>query len=135
MLLQLDREEAIARSAGHSLEALKWSAGAAPWFESLRSVALSLGDDVIELPRGRSVVYHSSQWFMEILPRARGCTVRLAAEPEDLSDIAANVQDATAWLFVLNSTVNGGSLFTVNSQAECDLAIQLVRRTYEIVRL
>lgn len=129
---QLELEDARAKSEGHSVDALKWTANAKSWFNELRAVTMACGEDVTELPRAKSVLYYATDWFVEALPRAKGITLRLAADAEDLMSISPNVQDASAWQFVLNSAVSGGSLFDVRSDADLPAAKALVKRTYEL---
>jgi hypothetical protein len=95
-------------------------------------VIMACAEDVSELPRAKSVLYYSSDWFVEALPRAKGFTLRLDADLEDLADISPGVQDASAWQFILNSAVDGGCLFEVRSETDLPTAIALVRRTYDL---
>lgn len=129
---QLALEEARARSQGYSVDSLKWPPGIRPLFDALREKVLQCADDVSELPRAKSVVYYSSEWFLEVLPRAKGFTIRLSADVEDLQDLSPAVQDTSAWLFVLNSTVTGGSLFHVLGEGDLEVAIELAKRSYEM---
>jgi hypothetical protein len=48
-------------------------------------------------------------------------------------EIAPEVQDAAAWVFITNSTVSGGSLYTVSSLAQLAVAKALVARTCQLI--
>jgi len=78
-------------------------------------------------------LYRAPDWIVEILPRAKGFTMRLAADASDLVEIAPDVQDAAAWVFITNSTVSGGSLYTVSSPAQLTVAKALVARTCQLM--
>ena len=62
------------------LDGLKWANGAEAWFNIVRKSVLACADDVTELPRAKSVVYRAPDWFVEVIPRAKGfahCGLRL----------------------------------------------------------
>jgi hypothetical protein len=133
MMKQVELEEAKERSAGYTLSGLKWAKGTEGWFEAVRQTLLACADDVAELPRAKSVVYRAPDWFAEIIPRAKGFTVRLAADASDLADLSPDVQDASAWSFITYSTVSGGSLYVVSSHEQSTMARKLVERTYDLM--
>jgi hypothetical protein len=88
---------------------------------------------VVELPRAKSVVYRAPDWFLEIIPRAKGFTLRLAVEADELAGVADGVEDASSWNFILNSAVDGGSVYVVNSDSQLPDATALVKRAFEIM--
>jgi hypothetical protein len=133
MMKKLELEDEMERSAAYKLADLKWFKEAEGWFYALRSTVLASADDVTELPRAKSVVYRAPDWFVEVIPRARGFTVRLAADAGDLSDITPDVQDAAAWSFITHSSVTGGSLYVVTSPEQAITAQKLVGRTYSLM--
>ena len=99
----------------------------------MRASVLACSDDVVELPRAKSVVYRAPDWFVEVVPRARGFLLRLAADTSDLEDLTPEVQEASAWSFITHSTVSGGSLFSVTTVDDVATACALVGRTYELM--
>lgn len=133
MVATLELEDAKERSAAYSVDNLKWGNGVAAWFEQVRAAILACSDDVAELPRAKSVVYRSPEWFVEVIPRAKGFTLRLAADTSDLEDLAPDVQEAAAWSFITYSTVSGGSLFMVTTAEQVGMACALVGRTYQLM--
>ena len=133
MLSQVDLEDAKERSADHSVANLKWTTGVEAWFEQVRMIAMGCSDDVVELPRAKSVVYRAPDWFLEIIPRAKGFTLRLAVEADELAGVADGVEDASSWNFILNSAVDGGSIYVVNTEAQLPDATALVKRAFEIM--
>jgi len=99
----------------------------------LRETVLACAEGALELPRAKSVVYRAPDWIVEALPRAKGFTIRFAADASDLLEIAPEVRDAAAWVFITNSTVSGGSLYTVSSPAKLVVAKALVARTCQLM--
>lgn len=130
MLKRLDLEDAQERSAGHSLESLKFAAGTEAWFAALRAAILGCGVEVVELPRPKTVVYRAPDWFVEVLPRARTLLLRLAVDVSDVADLAPDAEDAAAYAFIPNSAVSGGCLYTVGTESQLATAKALVARTY-----
>lgn len=128
--LELERE----RSAGLSVDELKWTPGVRNWFDQVRAAIVGCGEEVVELPRMKSVVYRAPDWFAEVVPRAHGFTLRLAADADELSTIDPDVEDAAQWAFIVNSSVTGGSLFVVGAATQVEIACALVRRTFELMQ-
>ena len=133
MMAQLDLDDAKERSAGYKVDDLKWGPGVQAWFEQVRSAVRVCSDDVVELPRAKSVVYRAPEWFVEIIPRAKGFAVRLAADAADLVDLTPEVQEAAAWAFIVSSTVSGGSLYVVAAPEQVVTACALVERSYKLM--
>lgn len=133
MIKQIELEEAKERSAGYTLDGLKWAKGTEEWFDVVRKSIFACADDVTELPRAQSVVYRAPDWFVEVIPRAKGFALRLAADVSDLADLSPDVQDAAAWSFITHSTVTGGSLYVVKSAEHASTARTLIDRTYELM--
>ncbi len=133
MLKTLELDDEKERSSAYSLEALKWATGTREWFDELRETVLACTEGALELPRAKAVVYRAPDWIVEVLPRAKGFTIRFAADASDLLEIAPEVQDAAAWVFITNSTVSGGSLYTVSSPAQLAVAKALVARTCQLM--
>jgi len=132
-LKQAELEEAVERASNYSLDALQWSADAVLCFEVLRETLLARGTEVVELPQVRSVVYRAPDWFAELIPRAHGLDLRLAADAQDLQSLCAEVQDAAAWAYVRHSAVTGGCIFTLGNQSDVEIAQRLIERTYELM--
>lgn len=63
----------------------------------------------------------------------QGFTLRLAVEADELAGVADGVEDASSWSFILNSAVDGGSIYVVNTEAQLPDAKALVKRTFEIM--
>ena len=79
------------------------------------------------------MVYRAPEWFVEIIPRAKGFAVRLAADAADLVDLTPEVQEAAAWAFIVSSTVSGGSLYVVAAPEQVVTACALVERSYKLM--
>ena len=133
MVATLELEDAKDRSAGFSVDDLKWSNGVAPWFGQVRAAILACSDDIVELPRAKSVVYRAPEWFVEVIPRTKGFLLRLAADTSDLENLSPDVQEAAAWSFITRSSVFGGSLFTVSTADQLATACGLIGRTYQLM--
>lgn len=132
-LKQAELDDAHEQAANYRLDAIPWSNDAVPFFEILRATLLARGAEVVELPQARSVVYRAPDWFAELIPRAHGMDLRLAADAQDLQTLCAEVEDATARAYVRHSTVTGGCIFTVANQTDVEIAQRLIEQTYELM--
>lgn len=108
--------------------------GVRSWLNQLADFTVSLGDDVVEVPSLKNLVYRMPSWFVELLPRANCIDVRFATDPAGLAAIAPWVQASSSWARILNSAIPGteGSIYTVNSEAKLQNAFALNRKAYEI---
>jgi hypothetical protein len=104
-----------------------------PWLDRLADFALSLGEEVTEVPSARSIVFRMPYWLMELLPRANGIDIRLSCDAAELAGIAGGVQSSSFWTWIANSAVPGneGAIFSVNAEGKLDAAFALMRRAYE----
>jgi hypothetical protein len=129
---QADLQEALELAAGLTVDAIPCPNNARSFFDSLVEFARGLNGEVKEVPRPKSVVYRAPAWFAELLPRVGSVLVRLALEPEEAADISDGVTPSSAWEFVVNSAVTGGSVFTVRTQAELETAKRLLKRAHQL---
>jgi predicted transport protein len=132
-LAEAELEEQRARSSAFKVDELPWTASSRKLFILLCGELRACGEDVVELPYQKSIVYRSPEWFVEVLPRKHKLVIRLAPDPEELSDLCPDVEASDDWSFIANSLVEGGAVFTMRSEADAEMAKQLVRRAYEIV--
>lgn len=132
---EAELEEALTLVKGKKLEEVKCTSRTLPYLIALASFAKSLGEEVVELPSSKTVTYRNPAWFAELLPKANGLYVRLAAETSELANISLNIGAANEWTFIPNSTVQGteGSMYWVDSDESLETAQQLIRRAHEIV--
>lgn len=132
-LAEAELEEQRARSSAFKVDELPWTPSSRKLFDLLRDDLNGCGDDVAELPYQKSIVYRSPEWFVEVLPRKHKLVIRLAPDPEDLSDLCPALEASDDWSFIANSIVEGGAVYTMRSDADAEVARRLVRRAYEIV--
>jgi predicted transport protein len=131
-LTQAELDEAKERSSGYTVDGMPWDEQNRALFDDLRQAVLSLDPAVVELPYAKSVVYRAPDWFVEVLPRAKHLTLRLAPEPEEMASISAKIEAADSWSFIINSVVDGGTLFEVWSKKDVDIGRQLIARAFEL---
>ena len=127
-------DDAVQAASGKTRADLKCDETVRPWLDKLADFAVALGDDVTEVVSTRSIVFHESTWFVEILPRANGIDMRLACEATELATVATGVQVTAQWAWIANSAVPGteGSLYYVNSDAKLEAACALIRKAFEL---
>jgi predicted transport protein len=131
-LAQAELDEARERSSAFRIDDAPWDEASRRLFDALRGALLTVGNEVVELPYAKSIVYRGPEWFVEVMPRVRHLLLRLAPDPEELAGISPKVEDADEWKFIVNSKVEGGSLFSVRSETDLGVAKQLVNRAFEL---
>ncbi|HKY22038.1 MAG TPA: hypothetical protein VJM31_12545 [Vicinamibacterales bacterium] len=120
--------ERVEASKQYSAANLELNEHTRPLFEAVAGVVRAVAPHFHELFGVTSVVYRVPDWFLEIVPRKRKLTLRLAAEPTDLAAVAPNIRSASEWSFVINSTVEGGSLFVMSDVSELPVVQALIGR-------
>jgi uncharacterized protein with ParB-like and HNH nuclease domain/predicted transport protein len=92
-----------------------------------------IGADVIELPSQRSVVYRVNDYFVELIPRARGLSILINMDFEDCIDGTGTARDASEYAWIPGASEQGGVLFTINREEDIDSALFLIKQAYERV--
>lgn len=130
-LKESELEERIARASEYAVDGIVMDADAKGLFDTLRPHIHHLGGDVVELPNQQSVVYAVYDFFVEIIPRRRRLSLLLNLDFDSISDPSGKATDASEYAFVVNSIETGGVLFSYDSLADLDPAMNLVRQAYE----
>jgi hypothetical protein len=131
---QAELEDAVQAASGKTRADVKCEEPLRPWLDKLADFALSLGEDVTEVPGQRSLVFRMPSWFVELLPRANWIDMRLACDAAELASVAAGVQASSMWAWIANSAIPGteGAIYSVNSEAKLEVAYALIRKAYEL---
>ena len=128
---QAELDEAIERAAQFSVDTVPCTDVARPLFGALAQFARDIGEEVVELPQARTVVYRCPEWSIELIPWRRRVAVGIAVQPDEVADISTEVTSSSEYEFITNSSVTGGSLFSVRRDADLPVAQILMRRAYE----
>jgi hypothetical protein len=129
---EADLDDALLDAKGMSVGSVPCSNLARPRFDALSAFARSLSAEVLELPRAKSVVYRAPSWFAELIPRASRVSLRVMLDPAEGADISDALTLASEWEFIVNSTVEGGSIFSVRTDSDVEVAKKLVARAFEL---
>ncbi len=111
------------------------SARARELFDLLRPRIRALHEDIIEMPESRSVSYHGSDFFVEVLPRKNRLTLLLNLDFADCGAIEEELADASEWKFVRNSRNDGGVVFLLNGASHIDAAMRRVEQAWRATQL
>ncbi len=130
---QRELEEHKALAANYKIENLELDDTAKKLLEALRPQIQSMGNDVVELPNDRSVIYRVFDFFVEIIPRKQRLTLLLNLDFADCEDPSGNSRDATEFAFIIGATEAGGVLYNLDSEGDVPAAINVVRQAYERV--
>lgn len=130
---QRELEEHKALAANYKIENLELDNAAKKLLEVLRPQIQALGNEVVELPNDRSVIYRVFDFFVEIIPRKQRLTLLLNLDFADCEDPSGNARDATEFAFIISATEAGGVLYNLDSEGDVPAAINVVRQAYERV--
>ncbi|MEH6539941.1 DUF262 and DUF1524 domain-containing protein [Halopseudomonas sp.] len=130
---QRELEEHKAFAANYRIDDLELDDIAKKLLEALRPQIQAFGEDVVELPNNRSVIYRVFDFFVEIIPRKQRLSLLLNLDFADCEDPSGKARDATEFAFIIGATETGGVLYNLESQADVPAAINVVRQAYERV--
>jgi predicted transport protein len=75
--------------------------------DQLQPLFQALGEDVVELPNERTVVYRVFDFFVEVIPRKQRLTLLLNLDFADCDDPTGKSRDATEFAFIIGATESG----------------------------
>lgn len=130
---QRELEEHKAFAANYRIEDLELDDIAKKLLEALRPQIQAFGEDVVELPNSRSVIYRVFDFFVEIIPRKQRLSLLLNLDFADCEDPSGRARDATEFAFIIGATETGGVLYNLDSQDDVPAAINVVQQAYERV--
>lgn len=133
LVRKAELKEFKATAASRSIADVEFHPEAKLLFEQLRPSILSLGTEVIEIFRAKSITYRVYDFFLEIIPRKRRLSLMLNIDFEDCDDPSQTAKDKTDWEFIVNATENGGTLFALSHEDQIPAALHLIKQAYERV--
>ena len=108
--------------------------GARVLFPSLRVRILELDSEIIELAEPKSVSYHGPAFFLEVLPRSNRIGLLLPLDFHEIADPSGMAEDTSKWKFLVNSVHEGGVYVRVQSEADVEKALPMIRLAREVAR-
>jgi predicted transport protein len=127
---QIEQDRLRQRAAKRNVAAVPMGEPAKALFEALRGRVLNIDPNATEMAESKSVSYHGPGFFLEVLPRKRCLTLLLPLDFNEVQDVAGIASDATQWNFIPNAQYAGGVLLRVQSPADLDLALPVIRQAH-----
>jgi len=124
-------EDHQTQAANFNVQSIEFDEIARNLYTLLRDQITTLGEDVVELPNRRSIVYRVYDFFVEVIPRANRLALVLNLDFADIDDISGNAEDATQYAFISGANEKGGVVFLVNSISDIASGLHLIRQAYE----
>ena len=118
------------QAAAFDINLIEFDTAARNLFELLRPLILNLGSDVAELPNRRTIVYRVYDFFVEVLPRAGRVSLILNLDFSTIDDPTNRAEDSSNYSFFFHAAERGGVIFSINSPADIDGALHLIRQAY-----
>jgi predicted transport protein len=91
---------------------------------------LDIDDQIFELAESKSVSYHGPGFFLEVLPRKHRLVLLLPLDFNEIDNSSGLAEDATQWKFFSNAKYEGGVTLRVNTDADIESAVSIVRQAY-----
>ncbi len=104
-----------------------------PLFSELRKEILSVGNDVLEIFRAKSVTYRVFDYFVELIPRKQYLTLLFNMDFEDCDDPSQLARDASNKAFIVNASEQGGVLLPIWSVEQIPAALHITKQAYQQV--
>jgi predicted transport protein len=111
------------------------SAAARSIFDLLRTKVTEIDDEVIELAERKSVSYHGTAFFLEVLPRKNRITLLLALDFNEVDDPSGAAKDASEHKFFVNAEYEGGVHFSIWEPEDIEKAMPAIRQARELARV
>lgn len=99
-------------------------------FEQLRERIQSIDPSILEIAEAKSVSYHASGFFLEVLPRKYRLNLLLPLDHAEIDDPHKLASDATEWKFFFYAKYAGGVLLKIKEPLDIDHAIPIIRQAY-----
>ncbi len=104
-----------------------------PLFLALRKDILSIGTDILEILRAKSVTYRVFDYFVEVIPRKQHLTLLFNMDFEECDDPSGLARDASNKAFIINASEEGGVVVQIWSADDISAALHIVKQAYEQV--
>jgi predicted transport protein len=117
------REEA----SGYDRQSLSLDEGTKALFDAMRTEIISIGADVVEIFRAKSVTYRVFDYFVEVIPRKQHLTLLFNIDFEECDDPSQLARDASNKVFIINPSEKGGVIPQLWSQEDFPAALHIVK--------
>lgn len=108
------------------------TAAARDLFETLRPRIHKIDPAILELAETKSVSYHSSGFFLEVLPRKHKLLLLLPLDHSEIEDPHGLSEDATEWKFLFYAKHEGGVLLRIKDEQDIEHAAPIIRQAYSL---
>jgi predicted transport protein len=135
-LLQEARAEVLRKKASTvATSQISMTEAVHPIFKKLQESISALGGDIIEVPHKASISYHTPEFLLEAIPRARRITLILPIDFAVIVDPPDIAGDATDWKFFVNAQYSGGTYISLRSLEDVVTALPIITKVYSALRL
>jgi predicted transport protein len=129
-----DQEEMRALASRRDVASVNMTPTARELFEILRGKVCAINTSIIELAERSSVSYHDPDFFVEVLPRKHRIDLLLNLDYNEVEQGAGIAEDASQWKFFVNASRDGGVYARIQSTADVEKAMPMVRQAHAVAR-
>ena len=98
-----------------------------------RGRAHEIDGDIIELAETRSVSYHSTEFFLEVLPRTNRINLLLALDFNEIEDPHGIAKDTSERKFFFYAQYEGGVHIPIWGSDDIEKAIPIVKQAHALL--
>lgn len=128
-----ERDEMQKLAKRRDVAKVQMSQTARELFDQLRARIREFDGELIELAEPRSVSYHSSSFFLEVLPRKNRINLLLALDFNEIDDPHGIAKDTSQRKFFIHAQYEGGVNIPVVKAEDIEKALPIIRQAHALV--
>jgi uncharacterized protein with ParB-like and HNH nuclease domain/predicted transport protein len=126
------QEELRALAARRDVSKVPMSEKSRELFDQLSPLVRAMDTEVLELAEKKSVSYHASGFFLEVLPRKHRLLLSLPLEYSEVDDPLEIAHDATEKKFYFYANYEGGVTISIVAKEDIEKAMPLIRQSLKL---
>jgi predicted transport protein len=131
--IELARQADLRELAGRrDVAKVPMSAAARSLFHKLSPRIHAIDPTILELAESKSVSYHATGFFLEVLPRKHRLNLLLPLDHGEVNDPHGLASDATEWKFLFYAKYEGGVFLKIQDEQDIDYAMPIIRQAYAL---
>ena len=85
------------------------------------------------MAEGKSISYHDTEFFLEVIPRKRGLSLLVAIDYNEVDGADDTVRDTSNYTFVVNANYQGGVLIILRDQDQLEHAMRIIAQAHSLI--
>lgn len=129
--IELAKQAELRELAGRrDVAKVPMSGAARNLFDKLSPLIHAIDPGILEVAESKSVSYHASGFFLEVLPRKHRLNLLLPLDHGEVNDPHRLANDATEWKFLFYAKYEGGVFLRIQDEQDIENAMPIIRQAY-----